>query len=233
LRPGASLGTGSTPRFSAQHRLSRPASLLRRNDRRICHRGSSAGDQKSRSPAAVSTFGGGRRSRACSNLPKPATCRCDGHAERGFATHVRPDLWLERSAIDRIRSMHRRTATYSSAALNLPETSSSICDSRRQHTMSPSGSTPVVAGATLVGPLSALSGLKDRPHKRKGMARKRSSAKGVGCARCDRSGLSSERVCRPFDGRGAAVEHLAQPLRIVRNARRDLDVRQPGSSADL
>jgi hypothetical protein len=61
---------------------------------------------------AVSMFAGGRRSRACSSLPKRATYLCDGRVEQGSATLVRPDLWSGRSATGPIRSMHRRPAMY-------------------------------------------------------------------------------------------------------------------------
>ena len=74
--------------------------------------GPPARDRWSHSPGAVSMFAGGRRSRACSSLPKRATYLCDGRVERGSATLVRPDLWSGRSATGPIRSMHRRTAMY-------------------------------------------------------------------------------------------------------------------------
>ena len=100
----------STPRFSAQVRPLPRASPLRRAGRRTCRQGLPARDRWSRSPAAVSMSAGGRRSRACSSWPKRATYLCDGRAERGSATLVRPGLWPGRSATGPTRSMHRRTA---------------------------------------------------------------------------------------------------------------------------
>jgi hypothetical protein len=55
---------------------------------------------------------GGRRSGACSSLPRRATYLCDGRVERGSATLVRAVLWQGRSATGPTRSMRRQMAMY-------------------------------------------------------------------------------------------------------------------------
>ena len=104
---------------------------LRRAGRRICRQGFPAQDHWFRSPAPVLMRGGGRRSTACSNWPRLATYLCDGLAEPGSATPVRPVLWRGRSATAPTRSTHRGTGMCWSAARSPRATSSSICDRMR------------------------------------------------------------------------------------------------------
>ena len=83
---------------------------LRRAGCRTCRRGLRAQERWFRSPVAVSMSAGGRASRVCSSLPKRATCLCDGRAERGFATPVRPDFWQGWWTTGPTRSKRRQTA---------------------------------------------------------------------------------------------------------------------------
>ena len=100
----------STPRCSAPVRPLRRASPLHRAGRRICRPGlAGAGALVSFARSGLSVRWG-QRSKACSSWPRLATCPCDGRAERGSATPVRPGLWRGQSATSRTRSIHRRTA---------------------------------------------------------------------------------------------------------------------------
>ena len=99
------------PRGAGRRAGSHPHRDVRRrsvHDARRCRRAAPAAASAGRScrpgaagivrAAAASMSAGAPRSTTCSNSPKPAMCRCDGHAEPASAITARADLSPERSS---------------------------------------------------------------------------------------------------------------------------------------
>ena len=91
-------GTGRRARSHPHRTVRRRAIHDTGHRRRTAPAAASAGrrlparDRWSRSPAAVSMSAGDHRSKACSNWPRRATCRCAGRAGPGCATPARCGL---------------------------------------------------------------------------------------------------------------------------------------------